>query len=137
MKKFIIFLFLVFNSLYAYGTYDGVYFNDYEVNASLYYCNYYPRQSFIDLGISSSDATTIVNGRNTLYTSLSQVAALSGIVESDMQKIKSQSHLIDWNVYTDDLGMTLHQTNFIYALTGVLIGFTFLFAFIQIIMRKA
>lgn len=134
MKKSIFFLFLVYNSLFAVGTYDGVLFSDYEEQAGLYYCNYGDYQSFVELGISAADSVLIVNGRQTLYTSLTQVANIVGIVNTDMYRIRQHSHLIDWNIYTDDFGMTLHQTNFIYALTGVLVGFVFLFAFIFIII---
>ncbi len=134
MKKSLFLLFLVYNSLFAVGTYDGVDFSDYEEQAGLYFCNYGDYTTFVGLGISTTDSAAIVNGRQTLYTSLSQVAALTGIVNTDMYRIRQHSHLVDWNIYTNDFGMTLHQTNFIYALTGVLVGFVFLAAFVFMII---
>lgn len=134
MKKSIFFLFLVYNSLFAAGTYDGVDFTDYEEQAALYLCNYYPYQLFIDLSISSTDSGRIIDARTVPFIHISEVANISGIDAVDMYKIRAQSHLIDWNIYTDDFGMTLHQTNFIYALTGVLVGFVFLFAFVFMII---
>lgn len=134
MKKIFLTSFLFIKLLHGAGTYDNVPFSDYEEQAGLYYCNYGDYQSFVELGISTTDSTQIVNGRQTLYTSLTQVAALSGIVNTDMYRIRQHSHLIDWNIYTDDFGMTLHQTNFIYALTGVLVGFVFLAAFVFMII---
>ena len=134
MKKSLLLFFLVYNSLFAAGTYDGVPFSDYEEQAGLYFCNYGDYTTFVGLGISAADSKLIVDNRNTLYTSLSQVAALTGIVNTDMYRIRQHSHLVDWNIYTDDFGMTLHQTNFTYALTGVLVGFVFLFAFIFMII---
>ncbi len=136
MKKILVLTLLFFNSLSADSTYSGIKFTSYEIQASLYLCNYYPKQTFKDLGFSGTDAKKIVNNRRTLYTSISQIDLLSGIGSSDLDKIKKQSHLIEWNLYTNHLGMTLHQTNFLYGLSGVLIGFMFMFGFIQVIITR-
>ncbi|MFA5234890.1 MAG: hypothetical protein WC390_10870 [Sulfurimonas sp.] len=135
MKKIIFFLFLVFKSLNADGTYADVYFTDYEENSSLYFCNYYNYNDFLNLGVPASIVDNITFTRiSTPFTSLQQVADIDGVNFYVMANIRQQSHLIDWNIFTDDFGMTLHQTNFIYALTGVLVGFVFLLSFVFMII---
>ncbi|WP_373002617.1 hypothetical protein [Sulfurimonas sp.] len=139
MRKLFLLSFLFFSSLVslqASGTYSGIYFTDYEEQASLYFCNYYSEKDFLDIGLSNTDITSLVNNRINLFISITEIDNLSAIDSLDLDKIKKQSHLIDWNVYSDDFGMTLHQTNFLYGLTGVLIGFVFLFGFIQIIISE-
>lgn len=136
MKKLLLISFLFFSSLQAEGTYSGVYFSDYEEAASLYLCNYYPKQTFKDIGLGNTVANTIINNRIPLYTSISQIDNLTGIGSTYLSRIVRQSHLIEWNLYTDDFGLTLHQTNFLYGLTGLLLGFVFLLGFVLIIVQK-
>lgn len=139
MRKLLLLSFLFFSSLlslHASGTYSGIYFTDYEEEASLYLCNYYSKQTFKDLGFGNTDANAIVNNRVNLYTSITDIDNLSSIGSADLDKIKKESHLIDWNIYTDDFGLTLTQTNFLYGLTGLLIGFTFLFASVYVLISE-
>jgi len=138
MKKLLLITSFLFLStlMNASVTIQGIYFNDYEEKASLYLCNYYPLQAFIDLGLSNIQSERIIDNRVNIYTSLADMQNINSLDSYDLDRIKKQSHLIDWNVYTDDFGMTLHQTNFLYGLTGALIGFTFLFGFIQIIISE-
>jgi hypothetical protein len=131
LKKLFLIYVLSSSLLRAEGTYSGVYFTDYEENATIYLCNYYPYQHFKNLYISSSTSKNIINNR--FYTSISDIDDVSGVAKKQLRYLREDSHLIDWNKYTDDFGMTLHQTNFIYALSGVLIGFSFLFVFISIV----
>jgi len=138
IKKFLIIYFLFSNSLlFSSGTYSNTYFTDYEENATIYLANYYSYQSFKNLRISATTSKNLVNSRiNSPYTSIADIDAVSGISKTQLNYLRQQSHLIDWNHYTDDFGMSLHQTNFIYALVGSLIGFVFLFFFVQIIISK-
>lgn len=130
MKKFIFLSFLVYSSLFGSGTYNGVFFTDYEENATIYLCNYYPFSHFLNLNLSSTEALNIVNNRP--YTTMTEISNLVTTVDY----LRADSHLVDWNTYTDQYGMTLTQTNFSYALMGNLIGFTFLFFFIFVIIKR-
>jgi hypothetical protein len=57
---------LLFSLSSASGTYDGVYFTDYEENASLHFTNYYPYSDFLNLGITSQDSSKIITSRPSL-----------------------------------------------------------------------
>jgi len=131
VKKALFIYLLTQTHLFGSGTYSGIYFTDYEENATLYLCNYY---NYIDIYNTTRNRTASNNIVDTrvdgLYTSIQQIDDLGYVTANRLHRLKQQSHLIDWNVFTDDFGMTLHQTNFIYALVGSLIGFTFLFFFI-------
>ena len=75
-KVLLIFLFLSTSS-YADGTYSGVYFTDYEENATLYLCNYYSYSDLKDILNNSSAANNLVNGRvSSLYSSISDVDSI-------------------------------------------------------------
>ena len=135
-KALLIFLFLS-SSSYASGTYSGIYFTDYEENATIYLCNYYSYQSLRDILTSSSTAKNIINSRvKSLFTSVYDIDRVSGVSSKKLHYLKQASHLINWNQYTDQFGMTLHQTNFIYALSGALLGFGFFFFSILIIVTR-
>ncbi len=135
-KALLIFLFL-FTSSYAEGDYSGVHFTDYEENATVYLCNYYSQGYLKDILQNNNTAKNIVDGRfNSRYTSVSDIDKVNGVNKYRLARLRDASHLIDWNSYTDDFGMTLHQTNFIYALTGALIGFGFFFFSILIIVTR-
>ena len=137
VKKAILIFFLFHSSLFASGTYSGVYFNDYEENATVYLCNYYPYAHFKNLRITATTSKNIINGRKTnLYNSVTDIDNISGISGTQLAYLRQDSHLIDWNHYTNDYGMTLIQTNFIYALLGAIIGSIFLFFFIYMIVRR-
>jgi hypothetical protein len=134
-KKLVLIYIFFYATAHAAGTYSGIYFDDYEEKATLYYCNYYSYTDFYNVLKNSSASKNIVNNRvNGLYTSIKDIDNLGYVTANRLHRLKQQSHLIDWNKYTDEFGMTLHQTNFIYALVGTLIGFTFLFFFIYIII---
>lgn len=134
MKKIIFLLISLYSFSYSAGTYDTYVFTDYEENASLYFCNYHDYQSFIYIGLAAADANAIIGLRP--ITSLATVAANTNITGLDMAKIRAKSHIIDWNDYTDDFGMNPIQTNFLYALSGVLFGFSFLFVSLIISSRR-
>ena len=134
MKKIIFLLTSLYSFSYSAGTYDTYVFNDYEENASLYFCNYHDYQSFIYIGLAAADANAIIGLRP--ITSLATVAANTNITGLDMAKIRAKSHIIDWNIYTDDLGLTLTQTNFLFGLSGVLFGFTFLIIMLSFVSGR-
>ena len=137
IKKIIIFVFLFSTTLHAEGDYSGVHFSDYEENATIFLCNNYSYQDLKDILISSSTAKNIVRDRiDSPYTSVSDIDSVSGVNKSRLHYLKQASHLVDWSLYSDEFGMSKHQTNFIYALSAVLIGFTFLFFSIFALITK-
>lgn len=135
MKKSLFLLLALFSLSHAAITLKTVTFDDYEENASNYFLMYYPRQSLLDLGLTTTVAGYAITCRNNGTPGLSCFSSL-GAATNDLIRIREQSHLIDWNVYTDSLGLKLDQTNFLYGLSGVLIGFIFMYSFILIVQRK-
>lgn len=135
MKRFIFSFALLFSLSHASATYQGVYFDDYEVNATTYLITYYPYSTFTSLNFSSVYSQYIIDCRNMGTPSLSCLNS-KGFTTGHFNRIREQSHLIDWNVYTDELGMTLHQTNFLYGLAGLLVGFGFYLGFLLIFSRR-
>lgn len=133
--KFLILLSFVFSLSNAAITLKTVYFDDYEENASTHLITYYPYQDFINMAISATNTNRILICRNNGTPTLTCVSN-AGLTSADLLRIREKSHIIDWNVYTDELGLTLHQTNFLYGLSGLLIGFIFMLAFILIVSRK-
>jgi len=135
LKKLVLIYILFYGAAHASGTYSGIYFDDYEEKATLYLCNYYSYSYLNDVINNSTTSRNLINGRiETLYSTVSDIDDISGVGSKTLHYLKQESHLIDWNTYTDEFGMTLHQTNFMYALVGTLIGFTFLFFFIYIVI---
>lgn len=133
--KFLILLVFVFSLSNAAITLKNVYFDDYEQNASTHLITYYPYQDFINMAISATNTNRILTCRNNNNPTLTCVSN-AGLTTADLRRIREKSHIIDWNLYTDSLGLTLHQTNFLYGLSGLLIGFVFMLAFILIVSRK-
>lgn len=133
--KFFLLLLFTFSLSNAAITLKTVTFDDYEENASTHLITYYPYQDFLWMGLSTTNAGRILTCRNNLTPTLMCVSN-AGLTTADLMRIREKSHIIDWNVYTDFLGMTLPQTNFLYGLSGLLIGFIFMFAFILIVTRK-
>lgn len=134
MKKIIFLLTSLYSFSYSAGTYDTYYFTDYEENASLYFLNYYDNQDFVNIGLTTADASAIQLLRP--ITSLSVFASNANFTGTDLLKIRCKSHIIDWNIYTDALGLTLTQTNFLFGLSGVLFGFTFLIIMLSFVSGR-
>ena len=135
IKKAIILFFLFHSSLYASGTYSDVNFTDYEENATVYLANYYSYQDFKNLDISSRTSKNLLSARDdALFETVSDIDDVNGIGTDQLYYLRQASHLIDWGNYTNQLGLTLHQTNFLYGLTAILIGFTMLIFFTLVVI---
>lgn len=132
-SKLLLTIFILFSLSNASVTVQGVYFDDYEQNASNHLLTYYPQITFHEMGLDSSAQLSILACRNNSTPGLSCVG--SSLSSADLLRIREQSHLIDWNVYTDQFGMTLHQTNFLYGLAGLFVGFGFYLGFLQVIRK--
>ena len=134
MKK-ILSVFLLLSSFLFGGTYSGVTFTSYEENATLYLVNYYDYTSLNNIINNSTTTNNILNARlSSSYTNIADLDNTSGISKIKLNDLRLYSHLIDWSNYTNDLGLTLHQTNFLYGLTGLLIGFTMLISFVLVVI---
>jgi len=135
MIRFLLFVSLFFSLSNAAITLKTVVFDNYEENASTYLVKYYPYQDFINLQLTATQVGYIMTCRNNNNPTLSCVST-AGLTTANLMRIRENSHLIDWNVYTDEFGMTLHETNFLYGLTGLLVGIGFYFGFILIFVRR-
>lgn len=133
IKRIFLVLIFMFSLSNASITINGIAFDDYEQNASTHLITYYPLRTFSDMGLDTTEQIAILNCRNAFSPSLECVGG--SLSPASMLRIREQSHLIDWNVYTDQFGMTLHQTNFLYGLTGLLVGFGFYLGFLQVIRK--
>lgn len=139
-RKLLLTTFLLFSLSYAAGTYDGYYFDDTQEKYSIHFLNTALSTDITGLGLSSTDATAIRSLRP--ITSLATVASNTNITGTDMLLIREYSAAItipDQSVYSDmnlSLGMRTSDANFLYGLTGLFVGFGFMFGFLYLIVRK-
>lgn len=135
MKKYVFSSLLLSSFLFAEGTYSGIFFTDYEENATLYLVNYYDYTTLKRILNNSTTTNNILKVRlSSPYTSITQLDNTSGVSKRRLNDLRLYSHILDWSNYTSDLGLTLHQENFLYGLTGILIGFSFLLIFILVVV---
>jgi hypothetical protein len=123
----------------------SVYFSDYEQNASEFLVSYYPYSTFTSLNLSTTNAGRILTCRNNNSYPILTCASSAGLANTDLMRIREYSHLIypvdanitqPYYVCTNSLGVSDFQFNFLWALTGILIGSLFLFFFISIVTGK-
>lgn len=124
----------------AAGTYDSYYFDDTQEKYSLHFVNTALTTELTGSGLASADATVIIGLRP--ITSLATVAANANVTGKDMLYIRERSAAIsipDQSIYSDmntSLGITNREKNFLSSLSGVLFGFTFMFASVLIASRR-
>lgn len=124
----------------AAGTYDTYYFDDTQEKYSLHFVNTALSTELTGSGLASADATAIIGLRP--ITSLATVAANANVTGKDMLYIRERSAAIsipDQSIYSDmntSLGITNQQANFLYGLTGLIVGMGFMFGFLYLIVRK-
>lgn len=135
-----IFPFMLISSLSAAGTYDGYAFTDEEEKYSLHFVNTALITDITGLGLTTNDATAIRGLRP--ISSLASVASNSNIAGTDMLQIRSRSYAVDipdhsiYNGYTS-LGIKQYDHNFLIALLGSLIGFSFAFLLVYSVLNIA
>jgi len=124
--------FLLLPLFLSAGTYSGIEFTEVEENTTLYLVNY---GSFIDINDILRDSTVtnnILDERFSLrpdgFTSISQLDNVSGVNRKKLWNLKQSSHIFDTRQYVNDLGLTFPQYHFLMALSGLLLGFLFLFS---------
>lgn len=139
MKRFLFFFTLCFNLSYASGTYDGYAFTDEEEKYSLHFVNTAINTEMTGIGLAAADSTAILGLRP--ITSLSTVASNTNITGRDMVLIRSASYAVEIPPHSyiydvnDSIGMTIHEQNFLYGLTGLIVGAGFYIGFITLIVR--
>lgn len=137
--KFFFTTFLLFSLSYAAGTYDTYYFTDEEEKYSLHFVNTSLSTEMTGIGLTSTDATAILGLRP--ITSLATVAANTNITGRDMLLIRSASYNVTIPPHSyiydvnDSLGITVEDQNFLYGLTGLIVGAGFYIGFITLIAR--
>lgn len=136
MKRLIFSIALLFSLSHASATYQGIYFDDYEVNATTYLITYYPYSTFMSLNFSSVYSQYIIDCRNSGTPTLSCLNS-KGFTSGHFNRIREQSHLIDWNIATNSLGITDRDYHFLMAFSAVLIGFVFLFFLLYTVVKIA
>ena len=112
-------------------------FTEYEKNATLFLVNFYSYKSINDIVQDDTSAINII--RNRSYNQYIDIDVLFGDLNYnyiELNNLRLASHLIDWSSYSNDLGLNKQDTNFLYALTGVLIGFVFLFWFVSLVIKR-
>lgn len=140
MKRSLLLLAILFNLSNASGTYDTYFFNDTEEKYSLHFVNTALSTEMTGIGLASADATAILGLRP--ITSLATVASNSNITGRDMLLIRSASYDVvipDQSIYSEmntTLGITNHEANFLYGITGLIVGFGFMFGFLYLIVRN-
>lgn len=138
MKKIIFILFSFCSLLFSAGTYDGYAFTDEEEKYSLYFVNTSLTTEMTGIGLTSTDATAIIGLRP--ISSLTTVASNSNITGRDMVLIRSRSYAVEipdhsiYNEYTA-LGIKQYEFNFLMALMGSFIGFTFVFFLVYTVIN--
>jgi hypothetical protein len=137
MKKIILPFFLFITLLFSDGDYSGVHFSDIEENMTLLLVNHADYRTLYNVLRSSSDAKKILNVRyknrdDGGITSIEQLDDIRGISGKDLYNLKQYSY--KWTadiIINPKFGTTYPQTNFLYALSGILIGFIVMFGFIR------
>ncbi len=126
MKRILVLIAFSFSLSYAAITIKGVVFSDFDENATTYLISYYPQITFADLGLSTTLQAGIMSCRNSETPTLNCLKN-NGFVKADFLRLREQSHLIDWSLATNELGINQRDFNFMTSLSGVLFGFVFLF----------
>ncbi|WP_456479655.1 hypothetical protein [Nautilia sp.] len=137
MKKTVLPFFLFLTFLFAEGTYSGVYFTDIEENMTLLLVNHADYNTLYGILRNSTDVNNILNERfynrdNGGIISIKQLDDIRYISDKDLYKLKQYSYKWTADIIIDPkFGTTYPQTNFLYGLSGILIGFIVMFGFIR------
>lgn len=132
--KFFLPFFLFFNIIFANVTYTGVHFTNQEINLTLAFVNH----------ASYTDLYNVLRDKNKVndilwfrydhsdeggFTSIKQLVDLA-IDYRYLNDLKLYSYKWDSDLIVKPIDTTYPLTNFLYALTGILIGFTIFFVII-------
>jgi len=140
MKKFIFSLFFFISFLFAEGNYSDVHFSDVEENMTLLFVNHADYNTLYGVLKSSTDVNNILNERFNNrdkggITSIKQLSDIKFISSKDLYNLKQYAYKWTVDIIIDPkLGTTYPQTNFLFGLSGILIGFIIMFGFIRAVL---
>lgn len=131
----ILFFFFSFIFLFADTKINNVNFTDNEINMTLLELNYADYHDLYNILNSSYVTNNILNYRFN-HRSKGGITNLKKFVNSvhlssgDLYDLKQYSYKYTADMIVKPIGTTYPLTNFLYALAGILIGFTIFFAII-------
>ena len=140
MKKFILPLFFFTSFLLAEGDYSKVHFTDVEENMTLLLVNHADYNTLYGILKNSTDVKNILNERYNNrddggITSIDQLDDIKYISGKDLYNLKQYAYKWTADIIIDPrFGTTYPQTNFLFGLSGILIGFIIMFGFIRAIL---
>ena len=127
--------FFLFIFLFANTKIKGVEFTDSEINMTLLELNYADYNDLYNILHSSSITKQILNYRynnrdNGGITDLQDLVNNTDISSHNLNDLKLYAYKWTADMIVKPIGTTYPLTNFLYALSAILIGFTILFAII-------
>ena len=133
MRFFLPFLFLTF--LFADVTIKGVSFTDKQIQMTLLELNYIDYQDLYNILHNSYVTREILNYRwenrsNGGITDLQDLVNNTDITSHNLYDLKQYAYKYTADLIVKPIGTSYPLTNFLYALAGLLIGFTILFAIV-------
>jgi len=133
MRFFLPFLFLTF--LFANVTIKGVSFTDQQLQMTLLELNYIDYQDLYNILHNSYLTREILNYRwenrsNGGITDLQDLVNNTDITSHNLYDLKQYAYKYTADLIVKPIGTSYPLTNFLYALAGLLIGFTILFAIV-------
>jgi len=133
MRFFLPFLFLTF--LFANATIKGVSFTDKQLQMTLLELNYIDYQDLYNILHNSYVTKEILNYRwenrsNGGITDLQDLVNNTDITSHNLYDLKQYAYKYTADLIVKPIGTSYPLTNFLYALAGLLIGFTILFAIV-------
>ena len=132
--KFFLPFFLFLSFLFADTKIDGVNFTDQEVKMTLIELNYADYNDLYSILHSSSKVRHILDyryeNRPGGITSLSDLVNNVSLTSHNLYDLKQYAYKWTADMIVKPIGTSYALTNFLFALAGILIGFTILFAVI-------
>jgi len=134
MRFFLPFLFF-FVFLFADTKIHGVNFSDQEINMTLLELNYADYQDLYNILHSSYKTNEILDYRfdnrsNGGITNLQDLVVKTGLSSHNLYDLKMYAYKWTADMIVKPIGTTYPLTNFLFALAGILIGFTILLAIV-------
>lgn len=135
MKFFLPLIFLTLTLLFADVQIEGINFTNKQINMTLLELNYADYQDLYNILHSSSRVKKILNYRwnnrsNGGITNLQDLVNNTDLSSHNLYDLKQYAYKYTADLIVKPIGTSYPLTNFLYALAGLLIGFTILFAIV-------
>jgi len=135
MKFFLPLIFLTLTLLFADVQIEGINFTNKQINMTLLELNYADYQDLYNILHSSSRVKKILNYRwnnrsNGGITNLQDLVNNIDLSSHNLYDLKQYAYKYTADLIVKPIGTSYPLTNFLYALAGLLIGFTILFAIV-------